>query len=98
MTERLTRTIGRSDGGRELVEGRAEPLTGGDVGGEFIVAAAEILHEGVTGGQDPRRPAALQASHRAQSRHQPAMVIRRLSGSQEAARSSSVWQAAPASR
>ena len=45
-----------------------------DVGGEFIVAAAEILHERVTGGQDPCGPVALQAAHRPQPRFQPAVI------------------------
>jgi hypothetical protein len=49
-------------------------VAGGDVGGEFIVAAAEILHERVTGGQDPRGPVALQAAHRPQPRFQPAVI------------------------
>jgi hypothetical protein len=38
---------GLSDGGRELVECCADPVAGGDVGGEFVVAAAEILNEGM---------------------------------------------------
>lgn len=29
-------------------------MAGRDVGGDVVVAAAEVLHEGVTGGQDPR--------------------------------------------
>jgi len=45
---------GWSDGGGELVEGVADPVAGGDVGGEFVVAAAQILDEGVPGGDDPR--------------------------------------------
>jgi hypothetical protein len=36
---------GWSDGHRELVEGCAEPVAGGDIGGEFIVAAVKILDE-----------------------------------------------------
>ena len=43
-----------SDGHRELVEGCACPVAGGHVGGEFIVAAAEVLHERVPGRHDPR--------------------------------------------
>jgi hypothetical protein len=39
---------------RELVEGHAEPVAGGNVGGEFVVAAPQILHKRMTGGQDPR--------------------------------------------
>jgi hypothetical protein len=53
MTERADENDRRSDGRRKLVEGCAEQVAGGDVGGEFVVAAAEILHEGVIGGQDP---------------------------------------------
>jgi hypothetical protein len=37
------------------VEGEAEPVVVGDVGGDVVVAAAQILHEGMTGGEDPRR-------------------------------------------
>jgi hypothetical protein len=44
----------RSDCQSELVEDRAEPVAGGDVGGDVVVAAAQVLHEGVTGGEDPR--------------------------------------------
>ena len=40
-----------SDGHGELVEGRADPA-GGEVRGEFIVAAAEVLGERVPGGDD----------------------------------------------
>jgi hypothetical protein len=36
------------------------PGAGGDVGGEFAVAAAEILDERVPGSQDPRRPVAFE--------------------------------------
>lgn len=38
-----------SDGHRELVEGLAEPLTGGDVSSDLVVAAEDALDEGVTG-------------------------------------------------
>ena len=43
-----------SDGNGEVVEGDAEPVVSLDVGGDVAVAAAQVLHEGVTGGQDPR--------------------------------------------
>jgi hypothetical protein len=39
-----------------------DPVAGGDVGGEFTVAAAEVLDEAVPGGQDARGPVALQAA------------------------------------
>ena len=70
----LTGTIGWSDSHRELVEGFVEPVAGGDIGGEFIVAAAKILDERVPGGQDPRGSAAFQAAHRPQPRFQPPVI------------------------
>jgi hypothetical protein len=44
----------RSDSECKTVEGRAEPVAGGDVGSDVVVAAAKVLHEGVAGGEDPR--------------------------------------------
>jgi hypothetical protein len=44
-----------SDGECEVVEGGAEPVAVRDVGGDVVVAAAEVLHERVPGGEDPRR-------------------------------------------
>jgi hypothetical protein len=43
----------RSDCRREIVEDRLELVVVVDVGGDVVVAAAHILHEGVTGGEDP---------------------------------------------
>ena len=43
-----------SDSEREVVEGDTQPVAAGDVGGDVIVAAAQVLHEGVTGGEGPR--------------------------------------------
>ena len=43
-----------SDGEREVVECHAEPVVAGDFGGNVVVAAAQVLHEGMTGGEDPR--------------------------------------------
>ena len=42
-----------SEGGCEAVKGDPEPVAGRDVGGD-LVAAADVLDEGMTGGQDPR--------------------------------------------
>ena len=39
-----------SNAEREVVECHSELVTGGDFGGELVVAAAQILHEGMTGG------------------------------------------------
>jgi hypothetical protein len=35
-------------------EGGAEPVAVGGVGGDVVVAAAEVLHESVYGGEDLR--------------------------------------------
>jgi hypothetical protein len=43
-----------SDCRGELVEGGAELVAGGDVSGDVVVAATQVLHEGVTGGKNPR--------------------------------------------
>ena len=58
MAERADENDRLSDGHRELVECCADPVAGGDVGGEFVVAAAEVLDEGMPGGQGPRGPVA----------------------------------------
>jgi hypothetical protein len=39
-----------SDGEREVVECHAEPVAAGDFGSDVVVTAAEVLHEGMTGG------------------------------------------------
>jgi hypothetical protein len=66
----VTEMAGWSDGHRELVEGFTEPVAAADVGGEFEVAAAQILDERVPGGQDPRGSVALESAHRTPpSRH-----------------------------
>ena len=44
----------RSDCQCEVVEGVPEPVVVVDVGGDVVVAAAHILHEGMTGGEDLR--------------------------------------------
>jgi hypothetical protein len=65
---------GWSDGHRELVECCGDPVAGGNVGGEFIVAAAEVLDERVPGRNDPRGPLTFQSAHRPQPRFQSVMV------------------------
>ena len=63
-----------SDGEREVVECRAEPGAAGDFGSDLVVTAAQILHDGVTGGEDPRRAVALQAAHRPRPGRQPPVI------------------------
>ena len=50
----ITSILRGSDGSCEVVEGDAEPVVARDVGGDVVVAAAQILHEGMTGREDPR--------------------------------------------
>jgi len=44
----------RSDGDCKVVEGDAEPVAVVGVGCDIVVPAAQVLHEGMTGGEDPR--------------------------------------------
>jgi hypothetical protein len=52
-----------SDRQRELGEGGRQAERRWDVGGEFVVAAAEVLHERVTGRESCRGAEAFQAAH-----------------------------------
>jgi len=63
-----------SDGEREVPECHTEPMPAGDFGSDVVVAAAEILHEGMTGGEDPRGAVTLQSPHRPQPGLQPPVV------------------------
>jgi hypothetical protein len=74
MTGRADENDLLSDGRRELVECCADLVAGGDVGGEFVVAAAEVLDEGMPGGQGPLGTVALQAAHRPEAGFQPSVI------------------------
>jgi hypothetical protein len=62
MTERADDHDQLSGGQRKLVECCADPVVAGDVGGELVMAAAEVLDEGMPVGQGPRGTVALQAA------------------------------------
>ncbi len=62
----------RSDGECELTEGSGEPIPGIDVGGKFVVAAAQILDEGVPRADHLCRTEPFQATHGPQPRLQSA--------------------------
>jgi hypothetical protein len=49
----ITRMLCWSDGDWKVIEGDTEPVAGGDVGGDVVVATSQVLHEGVTGGDGP---------------------------------------------
>jgi hypothetical protein len=51
-----------SDGEREVVECRPEPVAAGDFGSDVVVAAAEVLDEGMPGGEGPHGAVALQSA------------------------------------
>ena len=51
-----------------------EPVPAGHFGSDVVVAAAEILHEGVAGGQNPRGAVALQSAHGPEPGFQPPVV------------------------
>jgi hypothetical protein len=40
-----------SYGDRQVIQGDTEPVAVGDVGGDVVVVAAQVLHKGVTGGE-----------------------------------------------
>jgi hypothetical protein len=43
-----------SNGDCPVVEGDAEPVAAGGVSGDVVLAAARVLDEGMTGGENPR--------------------------------------------
>jgi hypothetical protein len=63
-----------SDGEREVVGGDAEPVAVGRVDGDVVVAAANVLHEGVAGGEDPCGAVTFQSAHRPEPGFQPSVV------------------------
>jgi hypothetical protein len=50
----ITRMPRWSNGDCQVVEGDAEPVAAGGVSGDVVVAAAQVLHEGMTGGEKSR--------------------------------------------
>ena len=55
-------------------EGNAHSIMDGQLSGELIVAAAEVLHERVAGGDSSQRGDHLESAHRSQSCLEPAVV------------------------
>jgi hypothetical protein len=49
----------------QLVECDADPILHGQVGGDREVAAAQVLHEGMSGGDGARGCGAFEAAHQA---------------------------------
>ena len=63
----------------EIIEGDAEAMPARSFGGDVVVTAAQVLHEGMSRSEDSGRAVALQAAHRPQPCLQPPVV--RLDGS-----------------
>jgi hypothetical protein len=53
-----------SEGQDKLVKRDADPILHGQVGGDRVVAAAQILHEGMSGGDGARGRQAFESAHR----------------------------------
>ena len=56
-----------SDGEREAVERDAETVTARGLGGDVVMAAAEVLNEGMSSGENLGRAVTLQSAHRPES-------------------------------
>jgi hypothetical protein len=63
-----------SDGEGKAVEGDAEAVAARGLGGDVVVVAAQVLHEGMTRGEHPRGAMALQPAHWPQPRFQAPVV------------------------
>ena len=63
-----------SEAERELIEGDADSVVDGQIDGEFVVSAAKVLHERVTGRNRRCRGEAFQSAHRPKSGLQPAVI------------------------
>ncbi|OHV41053.1 hypothetical protein BCD49_38980 [Pseudofrankia sp. EUN1h] len=63
-----------SEGPSELGERLREPAMGFGVGGTFVVAAADVLDEGVPGSDDLGAAEAFEPAHRPQPGFQPAVI------------------------
>jgi hypothetical protein len=58
----------------ELLECGADPILHGQVAGDCVVAAAQVLREGVPGSDGPRRGQAFASAHRPQPRVDSAVI------------------------
>ena len=58
----------------ELGERSPDSIVDGQVGGEFVVAAAQVLHECVPGRDDAQRGDRFQSTHRAKPGFEPTVV------------------------
>jgi hypothetical protein len=66
--------VGVVRGGLEFSERGADAIVDGEVGGEFALAAAQVLHESVSSGDGRQRADRFQSAHRSQPGFQPAVI------------------------
>jgi hypothetical protein len=71
---RLIGVVPRSDGEGEFSEGRREPMLWVEFHAEFVVAAADVLDECVSGADHAGRAEPFEATHWAQSSFEPSMI------------------------
>jgi hypothetical protein len=64
----------RSEAGCEFVEGDANPIVQGEVGGDRVVAAPEVLHECVPNGDGARRGQSAESAHWPQPCLEPSVI------------------------
>ena len=60
----VTVDCAKLDGERQLGQGSCQPVLRINVGGQFVVAAANILDKGVTDADHPYRTALFETAHR----------------------------------
>jgi hypothetical protein len=63
-----------SDSHRELVEGCLYAVAGGDIGGDFVVATAQVLDQRIASGQNAGGPVVFESAHRPEPGFQPSVI------------------------
>jgi hypothetical protein len=71
---RLIGVVPGSDGEGEFGEGRREPMLWVEFHAEFVVAAADVLDECVSGADHAGRAEPFEATHGPESRLEPSMI------------------------
>jgi hypothetical protein len=71
---RLIGVVPRSDGEGEFGEGRREPMLWVEFHAEFVVAAADVLDECVSGADHAGRAEPFEATHRPESALESSMI------------------------
>jgi hypothetical protein len=70
----MSRNRPQSDGDGEFGEGHCKPMLRVDIRSEFVVAAADVLDEGVSGADHSGRAKLFEAAHQPQPSLEPPMI------------------------